>query len=103
MCQETEERPKITVRFYTLVRQIVGTDCVFLEAEDMEEAVKQLEKRFGPRLQEPLGAFRIGKSANLLDYCLLLLNGRSIDRQRLNQIKLTAGDILYVFPPAAGG
>jgi len=96
---------KITVRFCTLLRQMVETDCVYLEADDLEEAVKQLESELGSRLQQQVVALGIGQTSRLRlrDYCVLLLNGRSVDRQKLNRIKVTPGDIMHVFLSAAGG
>jgi molybdopterin converting factor small subunit len=94
---------EITVRFYTLLRQMLETDRIYLEAGDLEEAVEQLEREFGSRLREQLARFGIGQNSKMLDYCVLLLNGQSVNRQELGRIKLVTGDILHVFPPAAGG
>lgn len=95
--------PKITVRFYTLLRDLLGTDSADLEAEDLDEAINHLEREFGSQLEEQLGAYRMGEGTILQGSCLLLLNGRSVDRQNPEQIKLNSGDILHVFPPVAGG
>jgi hypothetical protein len=37
------------------------------------------------------------------DFCILLLAGHRVDRQKLRQVKLKSGDILHVFLPTAGG
>lgn len=93
----------VTVRFYTFLQHILGTDSLFLEADNVEEAVRQLEEKFQSRLQEQLQERGIPGGAKLRDFCLLVLNGRTVDKQNLGQVELKAGDTLQVFPPAAGG
>ncbi len=101
MSKETVK--EITVRFHTLLREIVGKDCICLEAEDLGDAVKQLELEFVSRFQEQLVEYGIGRIFPLQDHCLLLLNGRSVNRQELSQIELDKGNILHVFLAVAGG
>lgn len=94
---------RITVRFYGLLVHMAETDRVDLEAENLQELVEQLEDDFGERLRDQLARFGLKEGITLPEYFLLLLNGRTIVRKRLDQIKLVPGDILNVFLPAAGG
>lgn len=94
---------RITVRLYSLFCQLTGTDSVDLEADDLGEAVNQLELRFRPQFQERLKTFGIGQNARLQEYCIFLLNGRSVNKEELDRVELKTGDILHVFPLAAGG
>ncbi len=93
----------ITVRFYTLWKLYLGTDSLSLQAHDMEEVVAQIEERFGDQLREQLRAHGIQSDLPMLDYSLLLLNGRNVDKQNLGQIEVKAGDILHILPLAMGG
>lgn len=94
---------KVTVRLYSLFRQLTQMDYIDLEANNLGEAVKQLELRFGPQFQERLRAFRIRQDVRLQEYCIFLLNGRSVNKEELDRVELKTGDILHVFPFAAGG
>ena len=91
----------ITVRFYSLWRLYLDIDRLSLQADNLEEALAQVEERFGCRLREQLQARGIQVDGKVQDYSLVLLNG--INLRKLEQTKLREGDILAIFPPAAGG
>jgi len=91
----------ITVRFYSLWRLYLGIDRLCLEVDSLEEALAQLEERFGSRLREQLQVRGIQVAGKMGDYSLVLLSG--INLRNLKQTRLREGDILHIFPPAAGG
>jgi len=93
----------IAVRFYTLWQLYLGTDRLSLQADNVEEVIAQIEERFGSQLREQLRAHGVQADLSIQDYSLLLLNGYSVDKQNLRQIKLRTGDILHIFPLAMGG
>jgi len=93
----------ITVRFYTFLCHILGVDSLPLEVDNVEEAIMQLEEKFQSRLQEQIHARGVGADIKLRDFWLLLVNGRTVDKQNLRQIRLETGDVLQFLPPAAGG
>lgn len=93
----------ITVKFYTLWRAYLGVDRLSLEADDVGQAMAQVEEKFGSRLRAELQAQGIPADGEIQDYCLLLLNGHNVGVQNLQQVKLKAADILHIFPLAAGG
>ena len=41
----------VTARFYSLWRSHLGTDSATLQADDIDDALTQLEERFGPPLR----------------------------------------------------
>ena len=92
---------QITVRFYSLWRLYLGTDRFCLTADKLEEALAQVEERFGSRLREQLREHGIHVDGKVQDYSLVLLNGISVSGRE--QAPLKEGDIVHVFPPAAGG
>ncbi len=94
---------RIAVRLYSLFRQLTETDYIHLEANDLGEALKQLELRFGPQIQDRFTKFGIRQNARIREYCIFLLNGRSVNKQEFDRVELAEGDILHVFPLAAGG
>ena len=91
----------ITVRFYSLWRSYLGMDSATLQADDIQDALAQLETEFGPRLRaklEPAGVHLDGK---IQDYSLILLNGIAL--RNIKSTALKEGDVLHIFPPAIGG
>ena len=91
----------ITVRFYSLWRQYLGVDSITIQADNLDGALAQVEKRFGPRLRERLQADGVQADGKIQDYSLILLNGTSL--RNLKQTSLKEKDALQIFPPAAGG
>ena len=91
----------ITIRFYSLWRLYLGKDRVSLEADNVEEALAQLEERFGSRLREQLQMTGIKVDGKMQDYSLVLVNG--INLRNVRESRLREGDTLHVFPPGAGG
>lgn len=91
----------ITVRFYSLWRSYLGTDTTSLQADDIQDALTQIEEEFGGRLREKLGTAGVHLDGKIQDYSLILLNG--ITLRNLKSTALKEGDVLHIFPPAIGG
>jgi len=91
----------ITVRFYSLWRSYLGTDSSALQADDIQDALSQLETEFGPRLREKLETAGVHLDGKIQDYSLILLNGISL--RNIKSTALKEGDVLHIFPPAIGG
>jgi len=91
----------ITVRFYSLWRSRLGTDSATLQADNIDDALAQLEEKFGSRLREKLEADGIHLDGKIQDYSLILLNGIAL--RNLKSTALKEGDVLHIFPPAIGG
>jgi molybdopterin converting factor small subunit len=95
------EMALITVRFYSLWRLHLGADSVTLHADNIDEALAQLEEKFGSPLREKLEADGIYLDGKIQDYSLILLNGITLRNLKDNNLK--EGDVLHIFPPAIGG
>jgi MoaD family protein len=91
----------ITVRFYSLWRSYLGTGSTTLQADHIDDALTQLEEKFGPRLRENLENAGILLDGKIQDYSLILLNGVTL--RNLKSTDLKEGDVLHIFPPAIGG
>ena len=91
----------ITVRFYSLWRSYLGTDSTTLQADDIEDALAQLETTFGPRLRQKLETAGVHLDGKIQDYSLILLNGIAL--RNLKSTALKEGDVLHIFPHAIGG
>ena len=91
----------ITVRFYSLWRSYLGTDSTTLQADRIDDALAQLEEKFGPPLRENLEIAGVHLDGKIQDYSLILLNGVTL--RNLKSTALKEGDVLHIFPPAIGG
>jgi molybdopterin converting factor small subunit len=91
----------ITVRFYSLWRSYLGIDRTTLQADDIEDALVQLETKFGPPLREKLETAGVHLDGKIQDYSLILLNGIAL--RNIKSTALKEGDVLHIFPPAIGG
>jgi molybdopterin converting factor small subunit len=91
----------ITVRFYSLWRSYLGTDSTTLQADDIEDALRQLETEFGPRLRAKLETAGVHLDGKIQDYSLILLNGIAL--RNIKSPAFKQGDVLHIFPPAIGG
>jgi molybdopterin converting factor small subunit len=91
----------ITVRFYSLWRAYLSIDSTTLQADHIQDALTQLETKFGPRLREKLETAGVRLDGKIQDYSLILLNG--INLRNLRSTALKEGDVLHLFPPAIGG
>ena len=91
----------ITVRFYSLWRSYLGMDSATLQADDIQDALAQLETKFGPRLRAKLETAGVHLDGKIQDYSLILLNGIAL--RNIKSTALKEGDVLHIFPPAIGG
>jgi molybdopterin converting factor small subunit len=91
----------ITVRFYSLWRSYIGTASTTLQADHIQEALTQLEEKFGPLLRQKLGTAGVHLDGKIQDHSLILLNGIALRNLKSNNLK--EGDVLHIFPPAIGG
>jgi molybdopterin converting factor small subunit len=98
---EGREMALITVRFYSLWRSYLGIDSTTLQADHIQDALAQIEEKFGLRLRERLGTAGVHLDGKMQDYSLILLNGIALRNLKTNNLK--EGDVLHIFPPAIGG
>lgn len=91
----------ITVRFYSLWRSYLGIDSTTVEADQVGDALTQLETKFGPPLRQRLETAGIHLDGKIQDYSLILLNGIAL--RNLKSTDLKDGDVLHIFPPSIGG
>ena len=98
---EGREMALITVRFYSLWRSYLGADSTTLQADHIQDALTQLEEKFGCRLREKLETAGVHLDGKIQDYSLTLLNGTTL--RNLNSTALKEGDVLHIFPPVIGG
>jgi molybdopterin synthase sulfur carrier subunit len=94
---------KVTVRFFTTLREIVGKGEEKYEVKVTDltvgELLKQLEEKYGKPFQE----YVYDEKGEVKSYLQLLVNGRSITTLQGMETKLKEGDTLAIIPPVGGG
>ena len=91
----------ITVQFYTLWKQFLGFDKVEIKAENLEDALNQIDNKYGTTLREKLQARGTKVNGKIEDFSLVLLNNRNL--HNVKESSLREGDVLQFFPPVLGG
>ena len=93
------------VRFFTSLREIVGTkeeNLTFTEGEKVtvDMALKKLTEKYGKPFQEYVYDTKTDKPKGFLQF---LINGNSATTLGGLQTTLKDGDVLAILPPVGGG
>ncbi|MGB9713757.1 MAG: ubiquitin-like small modifier protein 1 [Candidatus Bathyarchaeales archaeon] len=96
---------RVSVRFFTTLREIVGKREETLEFPDGENVTVDAVLR---RLSEIYGKGFVdyvydGKTGDIKGFLQLLVNGRSASTLDGLKTKLVDGDVLAIIPPVGGG
>lgn len=93
---------KVTVKFFTTLREIVGKpqeQIELSEAVTVNALLQQLVEKYGEKFTRYVYTER-GKVRGHLHF---LINGKSITIQQGLKTKLRKNDILAILPPVGGG
>jgi molybdopterin synthase sulfur carrier subunit len=96
---------RLSVRFFTSLREIVGKreeTLEFLEGEKVtvDTVLKVLTQRYGKRFVEYVYDGDTGQVRGFLQF---LVNGKSTSTMNGLQTELQDGDVLAILPPVGGG
>ncbi len=91
----------ITVKFFGLWQLVLGINSINIEAENADEALLKLDNEFSAQFKQAVIKRGLKIQGPLKDNSVVLLNGVSLSN--LKNAKMKNGDILYIFPPIAGG
>jgi MoaD family protein len=96
---------RVSVRFFTSLREIVGKREDTLEFSDNERVtvdtvLKRLSERYGKDFVEYLYDSKTGDVKGFLQF---LINGRSASTLKGLATELSDGDVLAIIPPVGGG
>jgi MoaD family protein len=90
---------KVTVKFFTTLREITGTkeeQLEFSKAPTVESLLKQLSKKYGKDFDD----YVYNELGSVHGHLHFLVNGKSITA--LNT-RLNDGDTVAILPPVGGG
>lgn len=93
---------RITVKFFTILREIVGKkeeELEFSKGTTVKELLKHLSENYGQAFKEYIFDKR-GRAKGHLEF---LVNGKSITTLKGFQTKLNDGDKIAIIPPVGGG
>jgi molybdopterin synthase sulfur carrier subunit len=96
---------KVSVRFFTTLREITGKREETLEFPDgedvtVEKVLGKLAERYGKGFVEYVYDSRTGDVKGFLQF---LINGRSASTLKGLKTELADGDVLAIIPPVGGG
>jgi sulfur-carrier protein len=96
---------KVTVRFFTHLREIVGKIDETLEFRPNEKVkvckiLQILARLYGREFEDYLFDTKTGK---VKGYLQLLVNGRNVTNAEDLETELEDGDVLSIIPPVGGG
>ena len=93
---------KVTVKFFTTLREIVGKpqeQIELSEAVTVNGLIRQLGEKYG----EKFTRYVYDEKGRVRGHLHLLINGKSITTQQGLKTKLKENDILAILPPVGGG
>ena len=96
---------KVSVRFFTSLREITGKREEILEfsrgeGATVEDALKRLGELHGKSFAEYVYDPKSGEVRGFLQF---LVNGRNVTSNKGLKTKLSNGDVLAIIPPVGGG
>ena len=93
---------KVTVKFFTSLREIVGKPQEQIELSEAT-TVNELLQHLGERYGEKFTRYVYNEKGTVQGHLHFLINGKSITTQQGLKTKLKENDILAILPPVGGG
>ncbi len=93
---------KVTVKFFTTLREIVGKPQEQIEMSDAT-TVNELLQQLGEKHGENFTRYLYDEKGTVRGHLSILINGKSTTTQQGLKTKLRENDILAILPPVGGG
>ena len=93
---------KVTVKFFTVLREIIGKKEENIEFSDLitlKELLNYLSQKYGSQFTD----YVYNTENKPREYLHFLINGKSISTLKGFKTKLKEGDIIAIIPPVGGG
>jgi MoaD family protein len=89
---------KVKVKMYIVLNRKLAKGDFEFDVETVADALESLAAQYGQPFRDEVYDSKIVKN----NY-VLLLNGEPLEREGLDKIKMTDGDVMLLFPPVSGG
>jgi MoaD family protein len=93
---------RVTVKFFTALREIVGKreeELEFSRGTTVKELLKHLSESYG----QPFKEYIYSEKGRAKSHLQFLINGKSIATLKGFETKLKDGDKIAIIPPIGGG
>jgi molybdopterin synthase sulfur carrier subunit len=95
---------RVTVKFFTFLRELVGKREEIIELSGRKVTVKELLERLADRYGEDFCGYVFDPiSGELREHLQLLVNGRNVISLQGLSTELKDGDVFAIIPPVGGG
>jgi MoaD family protein len=97
-----EDKMKVKVRYFTLLREIAGRNEEGVELDAPSEVkcfLQKLARKYGKEFER----FVFGENGELKRYLIFVLNGKALSESEVSAATLKDGDELSIMPVAGGG
>ncbi len=93
---------KVTIKFFTSLREITGNKMVNLELKNLisvEQLLSLLFEKYGQEFRD----YVYNQEGKVQDFLSFLVNGKNINNLEGFSTILKEGDIIAILPPVGGG
>ena len=95
--------PKVTVKLYSVLREIAGKSTLKMEVPD-KSSVKDVIDKIIHQFKEGFeDRYRLVGGGNITEYFLVFVNNTPISHLAGLETKIKEGDVLDILEPVSGG
>jgi molybdopterin synthase sulfur carrier subunit len=97
---EKEEKMSVTIRFFAQFSELLGTDISTDPSSG--DILGDLIKQVASKNKEGYDAI-FDENGTFREFVIIMRNGKRLDTAHADNVRVTDGDEIAVFPPVSGG
>ena len=94
---------QVTLKPHATLKEVFGRDSMIISVSEGITVREVLERAIGRFREELVPRYGVQGAHDLLEHCILLLNGRNHSNPDALEMKVKAGDQVEILVPLAGG